>query len=198
MSARLAGADEVRQHVHFAECFADDGLRCVGVCQGGPIGAGDVAAPHGIAPCRTNCVLRVRLGELIDRQPMAFVECLVQQLGCLVMMAGDAHGDTVQFVVRAIRRCDTKLLQDLPDISGGQAGADDGAVQIGIEVPDLGTVCRTGDGCRRFVSPHQDGGCVHKDERLRRQDWMCAGAHACVPACRRGGLQSGLGDELGV
>ena len=146
----VGSADEVRQHVHLAERLADDGLRCARVREGGPISAGDIATPHGIAPCNTNFVLRVRFGELVDRQPMALIERLVQQLGRLVMMAGDAHCGAVQFVVRAIRRCDAKLFQDLPHIASGQAGTNDGAVQIGIEVPDLGTTCRTGGGCGRL------------------------------------------------
>ena len=140
----IGRTDQVRQHVHLAERIADDGTRRGRMGQSGPIRAGNVAAPHGIVPLRTDSVLGGGLGELIDCDAMAFVERLVQQLGCLVVTPGEANRGTVQVVVGALWRRNPELLQDLTQFGRGEAGSDDGAMQIGVEFPNLRATRRSG------------------------------------------------------
>jgi hypothetical protein len=77
---------------------------------------------------------------------------VVQQLGGAVMASGDRDGGAVQVMVAAVRRRQAELLQHLPQLPGGQAGADDRAMQVAVELPDLGAAgwltAVTSAGCR--------------------------------------------------
>ena len=140
----IGGTHQVREHMHLAERIADDGARRRRVGERGPIGTGNVAVPDCVTPQRVQACF---CGRLVDRQAMAFVERLVQQLRRLVVAAGEADRGAVQIMVRAIRRCGAQFLQNLPQFAGGQACADDRAMQVGVELPDLRAP-------RRRVSTH--------------------------------------------
>jgi hypothetical protein len=151
--------------MHLAERIADDGARRRRVGERGPIGTGNVAVPDCVTPQRVQACF---CGRLVDRQAMAFVERLVQQLRRLVVAAGEADRGAVQIMVRAVRRRGAQFLQNLPQFAGGQARADDRAVQVGVELPDLRAPRRRGGGCQ-LAPLHQRGRQRGELDRLQRQ-----------------------------
>ena len=140
--------------------------------QRGPIGAWNIAALDRIVPQSAYLALGVHACELIDREPVPFVERLVQQLRRPVVPAGKAHCGTMQLMVRAVGRHEAKLLQSMAQLVRGQAGSYDRAVQVGVEFPDPGAT-------RRFRAPHQGRRNTADNNRLRCQGRECACAHAC-------------------
>lgn len=123
--------------MHLAKRVPDKDTSYRRMRESGPIGTGYLAASDGVAPQRTHAVFAACLGELVDRETMSFVKRLVQQLGSPVVPSGEAYRGTVQFVISVLRRRKPKLLQKLTQLSRGQARADDGAMQIGVEFPDF-------------------------------------------------------------
>ncbi len=113
----IGRTDEVRKHMHLAECLANETVCRGGVRERGPISAGYLAASHRFAPLRPDSILAVRLGELVDRDTVAVVQRLVEQLGRLVVAAGETDGGAVQFVVGAAGRDKTQLSQNLPQLA---------------------------------------------------------------------------------
>ena len=123
--------------------FAHRGVGGGRVGQHGPVGAGDLAALHRHLPQRTNFVWAPGAGELVDRDAVAAVERLVQQLGALVVLAGEHHAARMQIVLAGgggFRQ--TELDDDLPQLGIRQAGADDRAMQVAVEFPDLAPAAR--------------------------------------------------------
>lgn len=124
--------------------------------QSGPVGPGYLAASDGATPERPDGLFGIRPGKLVDRDAMAVVERLVQQLSRLVVPSGEGHRGAVQFVIGVLRRREPKLLQELAQFSRGQARAQDGAMQVGVEFPDPGATRRSH--CRLGIaSRHQRG-----------------------------------------
>ena len=183
----VGGADEVRQHVHVAERLAHQGRRGGRMRQRRPIGAWDIAAPHGIPPQGADAVGGVGLGELIDGKVVALVQRLVQQFARSIVAAGQGDGGAVQFVVGAVPRRQLQLLHNLPQIAGGQAGADDRAMQVGVEFPELGAARRPRRrrgfvACQQHRRQRIDRDGSRRQQRLRaasHRDGRRRGAHAC-------------------
>ena len=108
MSARLAAptrCESICTSPNASRITARDRRR---MGQRGPIRTRNLAAPHSVAPERTDAFLGSRFGKLVDREAMTFIERLVQQLGRLVVASGEADRGAVQFMVRAVRRRDAR------------------------------------------------------------------------------------------
>ena len=133
----IGGANEVRQHVDFGKNLAQQRVGCSWVRQRCPIGAGDFALLHRVLPKSAYFLRRFRFGELIDCHPVPAIECLMEQLGAPLTLAGKQNSTRVQIVLRGGRRLPvSELCQDLLQLGCRQAGADDRTVQMGRKVPD--------------------------------------------------------------
>src|ERR1700730_14965205 len=99
--------------MHLAECIANYGTGRRRMRQRGPIGAGYLAASDGVTPERSDGLFATCLAKLVDRDAMALVERLVQQLGRLIMPSSQVHRGAVQFVIGVLRRRKPKLFQKL-------------------------------------------------------------------------------------
>jgi hypothetical protein len=74
---------------------------------------------------------------------VAPVQRFVQQLRTLVLPARNPHPGRTQFVLGGARGfLEGKLEQDLAQFAVAEAGADDRAVEIGVELPDLSPTAR--------------------------------------------------------
>ena len=89
--------------MHLAKRIANDGVCRRRMGERCPIGSRDLAAPNSVPPKRTDSLLATGLRELIDREAVALIERLVQQLGRLVMASGETDRGTVQVMVGAVR-----------------------------------------------------------------------------------------------
>jgi hypothetical protein len=167
----VSRTDEVRQHVHVAERLAQDGRRRGRMGQRRPVGTGDFAASHRLAPQLAHTILGADLGELVDGELVPVVQRLVQQLGGVVVARRQGHRRAMQLVIGAVRWCQPQLLQDLAQFAGREARADDRTVQVGVELPDF-RPSRGSDGRGRFVARDQsrrDRG--RRDEGLGDRAW---------------------------
>jgi hypothetical protein len=83
---------------------------------------------------------------------MALVERLVQQLGGAVALRRHQHALTVQLVIGCAVADEGRLAQDLPQLAGRKAGADDRAMELLGQLPDLRPPRRCGSrGLRRLL-----------------------------------------------
>jgi hypothetical protein len=108
--------------------------------QSRPVGARNLAALYRFLPEGAHFTSTFGPSELIDRDAMTPVERLVQQLGALMMLAGEQHPAHVQIVlVGGCRFLEAEFYENLTQFGGRQARADDRAMQVGIELPYLST-----------------------------------------------------------
>lgn len=85
--------------MHLAEDRADELLGRRRMGQRRPIGAGYLALLSRLAPQGAHLLLRLGLVELMDRQAVALIEGLVQQLGGAVVAAAETDAVAVQLVI---------------------------------------------------------------------------------------------------
>jgi hypothetical protein len=124
--------------MHLTRHQPHHGLSLGEVGQHSPVGTRNIASLHGIAPQRGQLGLGSRFTELADRQFVAAVERLVQQLRGLIVLRHEAHRLVMQIVIRPIALGQTEASQRLAQFPCRETGADDGTVQSLAELPDLG------------------------------------------------------------
>jgi hypothetical protein len=187
--------------MHLAKRVPDKDTSYRRMRESGPIGTGYLAASDGVAPQRTHAVFAACLGELIDRETMSFVKRLVQQFGSPVVPSGEAYRGTVQFVIGVLRRRKPKLLQKLTQLSRGQARADDGAMQTGVEFPDFRATRWSPTDWVSFRATNAAGNdemsIVLGGDAGTAAARITTGALSCSPAAASG-LQARLGNELRI
>jgi len=129
-------ADEVREHMDFAEYLADEGRWARRMAHQRPVGAGNVAAVETLPPDRAKRLLARLPRKAPHAVLMAPVECLFEKPGGLVALTGEAHAPAVQGVIpRRARILLPGPDQQLAQLAGGQAGADDRAMKRRWDFP---------------------------------------------------------------
>ena len=165
--------DKVRQHMHLTERLADDRLVRQWMRQRCPVGARDITGLHGVMPHHPHRIGRGRPCKSADRQLVAMIQRLLQLACGLIVLAGETDGNAMQFVVVILARDNAGSAQRLAQLVHRQACADDGAVQVAVELPDLRSP-------RDGLAPHQrrrDAAQIERPQRdlvVRRRsdrDW---------------------------
>ena len=190
----IGRAHQVGKHVDFAEDVADQ--RVVGGRMGErrPIAARNVALLDGVTPQGAHLVDRLGLFEAADGEAMALVERLVQQLAPAIAQVGQQHALAVQIVVGGAVDGHPGLGQDLPQFAGRQAGADDRAVQMIGELPDLRPPRDARRAARRARARSSAAAAHPAAGRAGRPLHRCAGAGSMG----RGGASQSSGFQVDI
>ena len=194
----IGRAHQVGKHVDFAEDLADQ--RVVGDSMGErrPIAARNIALLDGLTPQGAYLVDRLGPLEAADDEAMALVERLVQQFAPSIAQIGQQHALAVQVMVGRAVGGHAGLGQDLAQLAGRQAGADDRAVEMVGEFPDLRS---TRNARKLLVEFGLDHPWRQRDDRRAAQDTGCTGLGTERPgieAKRRGHRASSVDIFIGI
>ena len=149
----VGGPDEVRQHVNVAERLPYADRAHIGVGQHGPIRAGYVTSLPRLAPPFHHGGLALQPGKLLEDQLMPLVERLVQQFRARIVHPAQANGFGVQLVVGQVPDVALReLAHGAAEFGGGQAGADDRAMDRAVQLPQFGTLAGWGRAQRTGLS----------------------------------------------